>query len=172
MQREISPGSTHLRGSSQVTVRLNFVSVTRKGRELVLKGFKEFISRGNVVDLAVAVVIGAAFTGLVTAFTQNVVQPLIDRIGAGPDTEYGILRIPLGADKYVDLNAVLSAGINFLIVAAVIYFVIVVPFKKLKERDKKVESSETELTLLTEIRDLLRADANGDSAGKHGSTPS
>ena len=53
----------------------------------------------------------------------------------------------------------LSAGINFLIVAAVIYFVIVVPFKKLKERDTKVESAETELTLLTEIRDLLRADA-------------
>lgn len=135
----------------------------------MLKGFKEFISRGNVIDLAVAVVIGAAFTGLVTAFTSNVVQPLIDRIGAGPDTEYGILRIPLGADKYVDLNAVLSAGINFLIVAAVIYFVIVVPFKKLKERDTKVESEETELTLLTEIRDLLRANADGEPGGKHGS---
>ncbi|MCB0950530.1 MAG: large-conductance mechanosensitive channel protein MscL, partial [Mycobacterium sp.] len=121
----------------------------------MLKGFKDFISRGNVIDLAVAVVIGAAFTGLVTAFTKNVIQPLIDRIGAGPDTEYGILRIALGGDQYVDLNAVLSAGINFLIVAAVIYFVIVVPFKKLKERDAKVESSETELTLLTEIRDLL-----------------
>src|SRR5689334_7233448 len=101
----------------------------------MLKGFKEFISRGNVIDLAVAVVVGAAFTCLVTAFTQNVVQPLVDRIGAGPDTEYGILKIPLGADQFVDLNAVLSALINFLIVAAVIYFVIVVPFKKLKERD-------------------------------------
>lgn len=135
----------------------------------MLKGFKDFISRGNVIDLAVAVVIGAAFTGLVTAFTKNVIQPLIDRIGAGPDTEYGILRIALGGDQYVDLNAVLSAGINFLIVAAVIYFVIVVPFKKLKERDAKVESSETELTLLTEIRDLLRADATSGAAGRHGS---
>jgi large conductance mechanosensitive channel len=123
----------------------------------MLKGFKEFISRGNVIDLAVAVVVGAAFTGLVTAFTQNVVQPLVDRIGAGPDAEYGILKIPLGADQFVDLNAVLSAAINFLIVAAVIYFVIVVPFKKLKERDAKVVSEETELTLLTEIRDLLQA---------------
>ncbi|NVN52189.1 large-conductance mechanosensitive channel protein MscL [Mycolicibacterium hippocampi] len=135
----------------------------------MLKGFKDFISRGNVIDLAVAVVIGAAFTGLVTAFTQSVIQPLIDRIGAGPDAEYGILRIPLGGDQFVDLNAVLSAGINFLIVAAVIYFVIVVPFKKLKERDAKVESEETELTLLTEIRDLLRAEASGGSAGRHGS---
>lgn len=136
----------------------------------MLKGFKEFISRGNVIDLAVAVVIGAAFTGLVTSFTENVIQPLIDRIGAGPDTEYGILRIPLGGDQFVDLNAVLSAGINFLIVAAVIYFVIVVPFKKIKERDKLVKSAETELTLLTEIRDLLRADADGGAAGKHGGT--
>ncbi|MBV5244277.1 large-conductance mechanosensitive channel protein MscL [Mycolicibacterium sp. PAM1] len=127
----------------------------------MLKGFKEFISRGNVIDLAVAVVVGAAFTGLVTAFTQNVVQPLVDRIGAGPDAEYGILKIPLGADQFVDLNAVLSAAINFLIVAAVIYFVIVVPFKKIKERDAKVESSETELTLLTEIRDLLQAQSAG-----------
>ena len=133
----------------------------------MLKGFKEFIARGNVVDLAVAVVIGAAFTGLVTAFTANVIQPLIDRIGAGPDAEYGVLRIPLGGDQFVDLNAVLSAAINFLIVAAVIYFVIVLPFKKLKERDAKVETSETELTLLTEIRDLLRADAAGVAAGAH-----
>lgn len=130
----------------------------------MLKGFKEFISRGNVIDLAVAVVVGAAFTGLVTAFTQNVVQPLVDRIGAGPDAEYGILKIPLGADQFVDLNAVLSAAINFLIVAAVIYFVIVVPFKKIKERDAKVESSETELTLLTEIRDLLQAQSSGTAA--------
>ena len=134
----------------------------------MLKGFKEFISRGNVIDLAVAVVIGAAFTGLVTAFTQNVIEPLIDRIGAGPDSEYGILRIALGGDQHIDLNAVLSAGINFLIVAAVIYFVIVVPFKKLKERDAKVETSETELTVLTEIRDLLRADANGPAPSRHG----
>lgn len=138
----------------------------------MLKGFKEFISRGNVIDLAVAVVIGAAFTGVVTAFTQNVIQPLIDRIGAGPDAEYGILRISLGGEQYVDLNAVLSAGINFLIVAAVIYFLIITPFKKLKERDEKVESTETELTLLTEIRDLLRADADGGAVGRHGGAAS
>ncbi len=140
----------------------------------MLKGFKEFISRGNVIDLAVAVVIGAAFTGLVTAFTQNVIQPLIDRIGAGPDSEYGILQIPLGGEQYVDLNSVLSAGINFLLVAAVIYFLIVAPFKKIQERAEKAEpeeeSEETELTLLKEIRDLLHADANGGAAGRHGST--
>ena len=59
----------------------------------MLKGFKEFISRGNVIDLAVAVVIGAAFTGLVTAFTENVVQPLIDRVGAAArSTEFSRSR--------------------------------------------------------------------------------
>jgi large conductance mechanosensitive channel len=135
----------------------------------MLKGFREFIARGNVIDLATAVIIGAAFTAVVTAFTENVVQPLISRIGASPSSEYGILRIPLGDEIYIDLNAVLSAAINFLIVAAVIYFLIVVPFKKIKELDTKVEGEETELTLLTEIRDMLR-ETSGIAAptGKHG----
>jgi large conductance mechanosensitive channel len=137
----------------------------------MLKGFKEFISRGNVIDLAVAVVIGAAFTGLVTSFTEKVVQPLVDRVGAGGDREYGILKVSLGGDpeQFLDFNAVLSAFINFLIVAAVIYFVIVLPYKKLKERDSKVEEEETELTLLTQIRVLLSE--NGDASGRHGYSP-
>jgi large conductance mechanosensitive channel len=137
----------------------------------MFKGFKEFLSRGNVIDLAVAVVIGAAFTGLVTAFTQKVIQPLIDRIGAGGDKQYGILKVSLGGDpeQFLDFNAVLSAFINFLIVAAVVYFIIVLPYKKLKERDAKVEEAETELTLLTQIRDLLSE--NGDASGRHGSSP-
>lgn len=130
----------------------------------MIKGFKDFIARGNVIDLAVAVVIGAAFTGLVTAFTASVIQPLVDRIGAGPGAEYGVLRIPLGGEQFIDLNAVLSAAINFLIVAAVIYFVIVVPFTKIKERDAEVEQSDTELTLLTEIRDLLRDRAPAEAS--------
>ena len=134
----------------------------------MLKGFKEFIARGNVIDLATAVIIGAAFTGLVTAFTDNVVQPLISRIGATPDSDYGFLRIPLGDDIAIDLNAVISAAINFLIMAAVIYFLIVVPYKKLKERDTKVEEEETQLTLLTEIRDLLAENGSSSAAGKHG----
>ena len=132
----------------------------------MLKGFREFIARGNVIDLATAVIIGAAFTGLVSAFTDNVVQPLISRIGATPDSDYGFLRIPLGNDIAIDLNAVISAAINFLIIAAVVYFIIIVPYKKLKERDSKVEEEETQLTLLTEIRDILAT--NGSTPGKHG----
>ncbi|WP_099025222.1 large-conductance mechanosensitive channel protein MscL [Mycolicibacterium palauense] len=140
----------------------------------MLKGFKAFISRGNVIDLATAVVIGAAFTGLVTAFTDSVVQPLVDRIGATPDSEYGFLKIPLGGDTFIDFNAVLAATINFLIVAAVVYFVIVVPYRKLQERDKKVEAADTQLTLLTEIRDLLASQSaagSGKHAGPDSATP-
>ncbi len=103
---------------------------------------------------------------LVTAFTDNVVQPMVSRIGATPDSDYGFLRIPLGNNIAIDFNAVISATINFLIVAAVVYFVIVVPYKKLKELDTKVEEEETQLTLLTEIRDLLAE--NGSAAGRHG----
>lgn len=138
----------------------------------MLKGFKEFLSRGNVIDLAVAVVIGAAFTGLVTAFTEKVVQPLVDRVGAGGDREYGILKIPLGGDpeQFVDLNAVLSALINFIIVAAVVYFVIVLPYKKLRERGEVEQAQDTELSILTEIRDLLAENGNG-STGKHVTGP-
>ncbi|OBK74834.1 large-conductance mechanosensitive channel protein MscL [Mycobacterium sp. 1274761.0] len=123
----------------------------------MLKGFKEFLSRGNVIDLAVAVVIGAAFTGLVTAFTTKVIQPLVDRIGAGGKRDYGILKISLGGnpEQFVDFNAVLAALINFLIVAAVIYFIIVLPYRKLRERGEVEQAQDTELSLLTEIRDLL-----------------
>jgi len=62
----------------------------------MLKGFKEFLARGNIVDLAVAVVIGTAFTALVTKFTDSVILPLINRIGAGGNSEYGILKIGIG----------------------------------------------------------------------------
>jgi large conductance mechanosensitive channel len=127
----------------------------------MFKGFKEFLSRGNVIDLAVAVVIGAAFTGLVTSFTEKVVQPLVDRVGAGGDRQYGILKISLGGDpeQFLDFNAVLSAFINFLIVAAVVYFVIVLPYKKLRERGEVEQAQDTELSIMTEIRDILAENA-------------
>src|SRR5690606_30674560 len=97
----------------------------------MLKGFKEFLARGNIVDLAVAVVIGTAFTGLVTRFTDSVIQPLINRIGATGETDIGVLRIPIGGDQAIDLNILLSALINFVIVAAVVYFLVVLPYNKL-----------------------------------------
>ena len=75
----------------------------------MLKGFKDFLARGNIVDLSIAVVIGTAFTALVTNFTKAVVQPLIDGIGAGKDADYGILRVPIYGGQTIDLNVLLSA---------------------------------------------------------------
>jgi large conductance mechanosensitive channel len=123
----------------------------------MLKGFKEFLSRGNIVDLAVAVVIGTAFTALVTAFTNSIIQPLITRIGAGKNAKYGILRIPIGGDQAIDLNILLSALINFILIAAAVYFLIVVPYNKLRQRGEVEQAKDTELGILTEIRDLLAA---------------
>lgn len=126
----------------------------------MLKGFKEFLARGNIVDLSTAVVIGTAFTGLVTAFTNSVVEPLISRIGAGGDSDYGLLRIGIGGGQTIDLNVLLSAIINFLLIAAVVYFLIVLPYKRLRERGQVEQAQDTELSLLTEIRNIL-ADTDG-----------
>lgn len=124
----------------------------------MLKGFKEFLSRGNIVDLSVAVVIGTAFTALVTKFTDSIIQPLVDRIGAGEDTNYGILRIGIGGGQAIDLNILLSAVINFVLVASVVYFLVVLPYNRLRQKGEVEDPSDkkdTELSLLVEIRDLL-----------------
>lgn len=140
----------------------------------MLKGFKDFLSRGNIVDLAVAVVIGTAFTALVTKFTQSVIEPLIQRIGAGPNSKHGFLHFEIGGGEAIDLNILLSAAINFVLVAAVVYFLVVVPHKKLRalsEDEQDVEGTKnTEIALLTEIRNILAESSNGTSE-KHGATP-
>jgi large conductance mechanosensitive channel len=119
----------------------------------MLKGFKEFLLRGNIIDLSVAVVIGTAFTALVTKFTESIIQPLISRIGAGGESDYGILQINIGGGQTVDLNVLLSAAINFVLVAGVVYFLIVLPYSKFRKQEE--ETVEAEVVLLTEIRDLL-----------------
>jgi large conductance mechanosensitive channel len=134
----------------------------------MLKGFREFLARGNIVDLSVAVVIGLAFTSLVTAFTDSVVKPLVNRVGAGPDAKYGVLRIGIGGDQAIDLNVVLTAAINFIIVAAVVYFLVVLPYNTFRKRGEVKQAQDTELNLLTEIRDLLAAEAQ---PGRHTTGP-
>jgi large conductance mechanosensitive channel len=127
----------------------------------VFKGFKDFILRGNVVDLAVAVVIGAAFSTIVTSFTQRILQPLINAITPPESPGFGIQVIAGKESTYIDVASVISAALNFLIVAAVVYFLIVLPLNHLKERRKRGEETgpvePTDVELLTEIRDLLRA---------------
>ena len=133
----------------------------------MLKGFKEFLSRGNIVDLAVAVVIGTAFTALVTKFTDSIITPLINRIGVNQQSNVGALKISIGGGQTIDLNIVLSALINFFLIALVVYFFVVLPYNTLRNRGEVEQADDAEVELLTEIRDLL-AQTNGDSSGKHG----
>ena len=137
----------------------------------MLKGFKDFLARGNIIDLSVAVVIGTAFTALVTKFTESIIQPLIGRIGAGGNADYGILRINIGGGQAIDLNILLSAMINFVLVAAVVYFLIVLPYKKLRERGEVEQAQDTELSLLTEIRNLLRDGSSAETVEGAGTGP-
>lgn len=126
----------------------------------MIKGFKDFILRGNVIDLAVAVVIGAAFTSIVSAFTGSIIQPLLNAISPPGSTGLGFQLVSGKESTYVDFSSVVTAAINFLIVAAVVYFLIVLPVNTIKERRKRGEESgpaePTDVELLAEIRDLLR----------------
>jgi large conductance mechanosensitive channel len=97
----------------------------------VLSGFKDFIARGNVIDLAVAVVIGAAFTGVVQAFVKDVLTPLIAAIFGKQDFSNLTFTINGSEFRYGDL---VNALINFVLVAAAIYFFVVVPMNQLAER--------------------------------------
>jgi large conductance mechanosensitive channel len=99
----------------------------------MLKGFRDFVLRGNVVDLAVAVVIGAAFGAVVTSLVENIVTPLIAAIIGKPS--FGDLGLDIG-DATLGYGLVLNALISFVAVAAVIYFLVVQPLNVLQERLK------------------------------------
>lgn len=141
----------------------------------MLKGFKEFILRGNVIELAVAVVIGAAFTAVVNSIVNNLINPVIGVIFQADSLDSAlVVEIPTlsGGVAEVRFGAVLGAIIAFLTVAVVVYFVFVLPMNTLKDRaeekrragDSDPAEPETELTLLSEIRDLLAAER--DRAGR------
>jgi large conductance mechanosensitive channel len=126
----------------------------------MIKGFKDFLLRGNVVDLAVAVVIGAAFALVITTFTEKVIQPIINSIGGRDSLGLGF-TIRSGDDKtFVDIGALITALINFAIVAAAVYFIVVVPVTRLMKRrdsgeEPPVEAPTEDIVLLREIRDAL-----------------
>lgn len=127
----------------------------------MLKGFKEFIMKGNVVDLAVAVVIGTAFAAVVNALVNNVLMPFIAGLVGSPNFNSFLLWNFRGNE--VAFGVLLTAIVNFLLVAAAIYFVIVVPMNHLIERrnrrlgiTEQEEAADPQIALLTEIRDALR----------------
>jgi large conductance mechanosensitive channel len=124
----------------------------------MLRGFKDFIMRGNVVDLAVGIVIGAAFTGVVTQFTKSFVEPLIRVFsGGGKPIDKGIFKVN---GVPFDWASFINVIISFVITAAVVYFLVVLPMNKLAERrargeEPKPKAPSEEVLLLREIRDAL-----------------
>jgi large conductance mechanosensitive channel len=118
----------------------------------MLKGFKEFIMRGNVIDLAVGIVIGAAFTTVVTQLTQSFLNPLIKLVGGG-GLSGGTFTIN---DVIFDWASFVNAVITFLITAAAIYFLVVAPFNALRERRSRGQESEVEPTHEERVELLLQ----------------
>lgn len=108
----------------------------------MVKGFKEFIMRGNVVDLAVGVVIGAAFGALVTQLTTSFIEPVIKLLGGG-GVDGGTFTVN---DVVFDYGAFINAAITFVLTAAAIYFIVVLPYNTLRERRIKGEEADAEPT--------------------------
>ena len=124
----------------------------------MLKGFREFVLRGNVIDLAVAVVLGAAFTAIITALVNNIINPLIAAIFGKPDIS-GVGNFAINGANF-SIGAVLQAILNFIFVAAAVYFVLVLPMNRLMAMRKQgaeaaPDAPSEEVLLLTQIRDLL-----------------
>ncbi len=155
-------------------------SVSQENRTSLLEGFKAFLMRGNVIDLAVAVVIGAAFTNIVNSIVKGVISPLVGAFGSKNLDGYQLcLKGPcvveggeVSTGVAILWGSVLSATLSFLITAAVVYFLMVLPMAKYlarkAARNKEAESVKetlevTELEVLKEIRDHL-VHQRGDSA--------
>ena len=126
-----------------------------------MQGFKEFIMRGNVIELAVAVIIGAAFTAIVNAIVEGIFNPLIAAMFNADEIASATLQV--GPVNF-GIGAVIAAIINFLLIAAVVYFAIIMPMNKLQESlyirkhghaPSEEEAEASEVDILTEIRDLL-----------------
>ncbi|UGT71998.1 large conductance mechanosensitive channel protein MscL [Nocardia gipuzkoensis] len=122
----------------------------------MFKGFKEFLMRGNVIDLAVAVVMGTAFTAVVTAVTKGVVNPLLAVFGSTHELGLGVQLISSKPATFIAVGPIITAVVDFVMVAAVLYFVLMLPMKTIKNRFGTPKAAEpTDIELLTEIRDLL-----------------
>ena len=122
-----------------------------------LNEFKKFLMRGNVVDLAVAVAVGAAFTGVVNSLVKDIITPLIAAIGGNPDFSGLVFTIHGSRFMYGDF---INAVISFLIMASVVFFFVVQPVNRLMKlasnKEKAEEARDPQVILLEEIRDELK----------------
>ncbi|KAB1660403.1 large conductance mechanosensitive channel protein MscL [Pseudoclavibacter chungangensis] len=128
-----------------------------------MKGFKDFILRGNVIDLAVAVVIGAAFTAIVNGLVDGIFNPVISAIFNADEISKATIQI---GSVNLGVGLVIAAVIQFLLIAAVVYFALILPMNKFKEAayvrkhghpEPEAAAEVTDVELLTQIRDLLKA---------------
>ena len=125
----------------------------------MLKGFKEFISQGNALELVVAVIIGSAFKPIVDAITKVILDIIGQVVGQPNFDSIGQFKIFESSTDYIQPGTILTAVVNFFLIAIAVYFCIVMPMNKLRERMSKEEEDKpaepTDVELLTEIRDLL-----------------
>lgn len=142
-----------------------------------MKGFKAFLLRGNVVELAVAVVIGAAFSKIVDAFVKGIINPVVGLIGTqNLDGYTWCLKAQcqvsatgeIKSGVVIAYGSVLGSALTFTITAAVVYFGLILPMTKFNERRKagkdEAPAVVTEVELLAEIRDLLARESAGRNA--------
>ena len=127
----------------------------------MLKGFRDFVMKGNVIDLATAVIIGTAFSAVVNALVKNVLMPFIAGLVGSPNfDDFAVWNFN---GNLVQFGVLLTAIVNFLLIAASVYFVIIVPMNHIIERRNRMlgvtpgeEAVDPQIALLTEIRDSLR----------------
>ncbi|MDR0991127.1 MAG: large conductance mechanosensitive channel protein MscL [Propionibacteriaceae bacterium] len=127
------------------------------GEGNMFKGFKEFITRGNVIELAVGVIIGGLFNAIVTALVNGIINPIIAALFGQPNFD-SVLAFTLNGSQ-IRVGVVITAIVNFLLTAAALYFLIVLPFNRLNARrlaNQPAPEPEADVALLTEIRDLMR----------------
>lgn len=120
-----------------------------------MQGFKDFIMRGNVVELAVAVVVGSAFAAVVNKVVENLINPILAAVGGADASGLGFHLREGNPATFMDFGAIITALLTFLITAAVVYFVFVLPMNTFNER-RGVVAAQTDSEVLAEIRDLLK----------------
>lgn len=121
----------------------------------MLKELKSFLMKGNIVDLAVAVIIGVAFGAVVTAMVDNIITPIIAAVFGQPDISE-VLAIDIG-DSVIRIGAFFQAVLDFAIIGTVLFFIVKAYEATQKKEEEEEEGPSDEVVLLTEIRDSLRA---------------
>ncbi|WP_406266322.1 large conductance mechanosensitive channel protein MscL [Nocardia sp. NBC_00881] len=132
----------------------------------MLKGFKEFLFRGNVINLVVSVVIGIAFVAIITAFTNAVINPILAVLYGNDEKHIGFWLVADNPETFVQIGPIITAVLNFLIIAAALYLMLALPATHLKKRFRPDDTTLTDSEVLIQIRDLL-TESQTSGGGRH-----